>query len=271
MAVFRNENAHILYDGETAPQMTPDWFTPSFWRKHAAVTGEAPGRGASLFLDICRLPTELRTAPALVSAGQQWALRPYRRGGLVAKIASRRYFYTGLERTRAFAELRLTERLYRQGLPVPEPVGACVWRHGLTYEAALITVLIPGAHAFADDLIALQAQPPSGDEPLPDALLTLLDTTGSAIRAVHDAGLEHVDLNARNLLVDESGRVYVIDLDRCQLHAEAAQDARWREDNLSRLGRSLARFCPQHHAVCLARIRAAYHSADQNSADQPVP
>ncbi|MDL2190890.1 3-deoxy-D-manno-octulosonic acid kinase [Cobetia sp. LC6] len=260
MAVFRNENAHILYDGETAPQMTPDWFMPSFWREHDAVTGEAPGRGASLFLDVCRLPAELQPANTTATPARRWALRPYRRGGLIAKLASQRYLYTGLERTRAFAELRLTERLYRQGLPVPEPVGACVWRHGLTYEAALITVLIPGARAFADDLIALEAQRlPAGAE-LPDTLLRLLDTAGHAIRTVHDAGLEHVDLNARNLLIDERGRVYVIDLDRCQLHAKTPWDARWRESNLSRLGRSLARFTPTHHAACLARIRSAYQA-----------
>ncbi|WP_366071719.1 3-deoxy-D-manno-octulosonic acid kinase [Cobetia sp. Dlab-2-AX] len=260
MAVFRNENAHILYDGETAPQMTPDWFMPSFWREHDAVTGEAPGRGASLFLDVCRLPAALQPVQTTESPARRWALRPYRRGGLIAKLASQRYLYTGLERTRAFAELRLTERLYRQGLPVPEPVGACVWRHGLTYEAALITVLIPGARAFADDLIALETQRlPAGAE-LPEAVLRLLDTAGHAIRGVHDAGLEHVDLNARNLLVDESERVYVIDLDRCQLHAEAPTDARWRKNNLSRLGRSLARFTPTHHAACLARIRSAYHA-----------
>jgi len=238
--------------------MTPDWFMPSFWREHDAVTGEAPGRGASLFLDVCRLPAELQPDNTTATPARRWALRPYRRGGLIAKLASQRYLYTGLERTRAFAELRLTERLYRQGLPVPEPVGACVWRHGLTYEAALITVLIPGARAFADDLIALEAQHlPDGAE-LPEALLRLFDATGHAIRAVHDAGLEHVDLNARNLLIDESERVYVIDLDRCQLHAEAPTDARWRESNLSRLGRSLARFTPTHHAACLARIRSAY-------------
>ncbi|WP_191236427.1 3-deoxy-D-manno-octulosonic acid kinase [Cobetia marina] len=260
MAVFRNENAHILYDGETAPQMTPDWFMPSFWREHGAVTGEAPGRGASLFLDVCRLPAELQPVHATGTPAQRWALRPYRRGGLIAKIARQRYLYTGLERTRAFAELRLTETLHRQGLPVPEPVGACVWRHGLSYEAALITVLIPGARAFADDLIALEAQRlPAGAE-LPESLLAVLETTGRAIRAVHDAGLEHVDLNARNLLVDEGGRVYVIDLDRCQLHDEAPADARWRENNLSRLGRSLARFTPTHHAACLAAIRSAYHA-----------
>ncbi|TVU71965.1 3-deoxy-D-manno-octulosonic acid kinase [Cobetia sp. QF-1] len=263
MAVFRNENAYILYDGETAPQMTPDWFTPSFWRKHAAVTGEAPGRGASLFLAPARLPASLQHESPAQALARQWALRPYRRGGLIAKLASHRYVYTGLERTRAFAELRLTAQLHRQGLPVPEPVGACVWRHGLTYEAALITVLIPGAHAFADDLMTLQALELSTSEPMPAAMLTLLDTTGRAIRAVHDAGLEHVDLNARNLLVDEAGHVYVIDLDRCQLHDDAPQGASWRGANLSRLARSLARFCPDHHAACLAHIHAAYHSTDQ--------
>ncbi|ERS81894.1 hypothetical protein Q671_03290 [Halomonas sp. PBN3] len=153
-------------------------------------------------------------------------LRPYRRGGLVARLSERRYLWTGLERTRAFRELRLTAELLDQGLPVPRPVAAGVTRHGLTYEATLITVRLPGARALASLLKNGQAD---------DALL---QRVGATIRRFHDAGLDHVDLNVRNLLVDDGGKVWLIDLDRCRLRPHGA----WKARNLERLGRSLEKF-----------------------------
>lgn len=170
--------------------------------------GEAPGRGASLFLDV---------------DGKHWVLRPYRRGGLIARLSRARYLWTGLERSRAFHEMRLTAELYARGLAVPRPVAAGVTRHGLTYEAALITERIPGARTLAELL-----QEDEADE-------TLLREVGATIRRFHDVGLDHVDLNARNLLVDANRQVWLIDLDRCRLRREG----RWQRANLERLGRSL--------------------------------
>ncbi len=193
------------------------------------MVGEAPGRGASLFL----------------SAGaEEWVLRHYRRGGMIARLSERRYVWTGLERTRAFREFQLTADLHAQGLPVPRPVAAGVTRHGLTYEAALITVRIPDARALADLLLADEAD----DE--------LLQRVGATIRRFHDAGLDHVDLNARNLLVDRGGKVWMIDLDRCRVR----KAGRWQQANLERLQRSLSRFCPQPESISHI-IRTAYDNA----------
>ncbi len=184
--------------------------------------GEAPGRGSSLFLD---------------AGPEQWVLRPYRRGGLAAKLSENRYLWTGLERTRAFRELRLTAELFARGLPVPRPVAAGVERHGPTYSAALITVRLPGARSLVDCLN--------------DAAPALLERVGATVRRFHDAGLDHVDLNARNLLVDAQGKVWLIDLDRCRLRSPG----QWREANLQRLGRSLAKFGA---AESLAPVRQGY-------------
>lgn len=173
--------------------------------------GEAPGRGASLFLD---------------AGTEEWVLRTYRRGGLIARLSEQHYVWTGLERSRAFRECRLTAELFDQGLPVPRPVAAGVTRHGLTYRAALITVRIPGARALAELLVSGEAD----DD--------LLNRVGTTIRRFHDAGLDHVDLNARNLLVDPKGKVWLIDLDRCRLRPKGA----WQAGNLARLERSLVRF-----------------------------
>ena len=198
-----------------APPLPPHSFDPDYWRDAGRVVGEAPGRGASLFLDAS--PFE---------RGARWVLRPYRRGGLVARLSDDRYLWTGLERTRAFRECRLTAELHTRGLPVPRPVAARVTRHGLTYRAALITVCIPGARALA----SLVENDEAGD--------ALLARVGTTIRRFHDVGLDHVDLNARNLLIDSQGKVWLIDLDRCRLRPKGT----WQADNLARLERSLAKF-----------------------------
>ncbi|MFP4136917.1 MAG: 3-deoxy-D-manno-octulosonic acid kinase [Halomonas sp.] len=237
LATSRAGKNHILYDADslcdagTAPQIGPSLLDPAWWRAQQRITGEAPGRGASLFLD--------------PGNGEEWVLRPYRRGGLVARLSERRYLWTGLEHTRAFRELRLTAELLRLGLPVPRPVAAGITRHGLTYEAALITVRLPGARALAGLLQNGEAD---------DALLRRV---GATVRRFHDAGLDHVDLNARNLLVDDEGKVWLIDLDRCRRRS----DGGWKERNLERLERSLTRF---NNAEAIGNIRRGYQAAIQS-------
>jgi 3-deoxy-D-manno-octulosonic acid kinase len=205
--------------------MDPDLFAADYWRERGLIVGEAPGRGSSLFLQAT--PTE------------QWVLRPYRRGGMAAKLSEKRYLWTGAERTRAFRELRLTAALYEQGLPVPRPVASCVTCYGLTYEATLITVRIVGAKAFAELLI---------NDLVDEALLQRI---GRMIREFHQAGLDHVDLNARNILVDEQGQPWLIDFDRCRLRAPG----NWEVKNLQRLARSLEKL---HAASAIPSIESGY-------------
>ncbi|WP_148252405.1 3-deoxy-D-manno-octulosonic acid kinase [Aidingimonas lacisalsi] len=233
LATFPMEKAFILYDADSlcdaglTPQIAPSWFTVNQWQEAGAILGQATGRGTSLF----------------VLAGQQeWVIRPYRRGGMVARISECRYIWTGRERTRAFRELRLTERLYRHGLPVPRPIAGCVWRHGLTYEATLITERLNGVRSLADSLPALD-----------DAML---QNIGVTLRRFHVAGLDHVDLNARNLLIDDTGGVWLIDLDRCRLR----RPGRWQQANLKRLERSLTRFVNDDVRSVMEKIENGYHS-----------
>lgn len=218
LAALRQRNSLILHDADSlcdAPgthQTNPDLFTRDYWRERGLIVGEAPGRGSSLFLQAT--PTE------------QWVLRPYRRGGMAAKLSEKRYLWTGAERTRAFRELRLTAALFEQGLPVPRPVASCVTRYGFTYEAALITVRIAGAKAFAELLVNDLA-----DE-------ALLKRVGAMIYRFHQAGLDHVDLNARNILIDPTGEPWLIDFDRCRLRSPG----KWGKENLERLERSIKKF-----------------------------
>ncbi|RKR07335.1 3-deoxy-D-manno-octulosonic acid kinase [Kushneria sinocarnis] len=240
MATSRKANAHILYDPESAPQMNADWFRGDYWRQRRAVTGEAPGRGASLFI---------------VHGDRHWVLRHYHRGGLAARLSRQRYLWQGAERSRPFREFRLTATLHDARLPVPRPIGACIWRFGALHEGALITERLLGTRALASVI----AEP--GVDP------RLLAATGCAIRRCHAAGLDHVDLNARNLLVSESptARAWVIDLDRCRLRSPG----RWQQRNLDRLQRSLQRFAPERAESLMAGILGGYH-AEFSTAPQQV-
>ncbi|WP_151441987.1 3-deoxy-D-manno-octulosonic acid kinase [Halomonas lysinitropha] len=231
LATYRKGRDSILYDADSVcdadspPQIGPALFDPDAWYRRGLVIGEAPGRGTSLFLAV---------------DSEEWVLRPYRRGGLIARLSERRYVWTGLERTRAFREFHLTASLSAQGLRVPRPVAAGITRHGFCYEAAIITVRIPGARALADLLVEEDA-----DE-------SLLRRVGATIRRFHEAGLDHVDLNARNLLIDPQGKVWLIDLDRCRLRPKGD----WQARNLKRLERSLAK----HEAAgALEDIKKGYN------------
>ena len=241
LAALQQKNGLILHDADSLSDacashqlsspthpLSTALFEAAYWRARHLVVGEAPGRGSSLFLQ--------------ARDDEQWVLRPYQRGGLIAKLSQQRYIWLGVERTRAFREVRLTAALYEQGLPVPRPVACCVTRFGLTYEAALLTVRIPGARALASLLSAGEA-----DE-------ALLKRVGAMIKRFHQAGLDHVDLNARNILVDEAGKPWLIDLDRCRLRPPG----KWQASNLQRLERSVVKFAPSQVENLMAPLYAGY-------------
>ena len=65
------------------------------------------------------------------------------------------------------------------------------------------------------------------------------------VRRIHDAGLDHRDLNLGNLLIRGGGRnaeVFVVDLDGARLH-DAPLDYRPRQRALRRLERSYVKVC----------------------------
>lgn len=203
----------LLFDATLAAAATPEWFEPDWWRAQGALTGEAQsGRGVTLFV---QAPFE--------GAGQ-WALRHYRRGGLVAALIHDRYLWTGgVESTRAFREWRLTAELYRLDLPVPRPVAARVVREGVSYRADLLTARIPDVRQLTDWL---------ADQALSDSDWR---SVGRMLRRFHDAGLDHRDLNCDNILRRADGSLFLLDFDRCRLRSPGD----WQSANLARLQRSL--------------------------------
>lgn len=196
----------ILADADLAVAVEPAWFDPAWWQQRGAVRAELGGRGQALLID------------APVGAV---VLRRFQRGGLVARIAADRYFWLGDDRSRSFREFRLLQQLTERGLPVPMPVAASLERRGPFYRAGLLTRFIPDAR----ELAGLAAELP-------------IRQWRELARTLDDffcAGLQHPDLNARNLLLDAEGRWHLLDLDRARLAAGATAGVGMRR----RLARSL--------------------------------
>lgn len=229
---FRDGAAYgsILFDGARMRQAEPEWFDPAHWGGHAHPVGSG-GRGGAWFVDA-------PFGPAV--------LRQYLRGGLVASVSRDRHLWRGPARVRSFVEFRLLRALLQRDLPVPRPIAACYLRKGHRYRASILLERIDGVHSLAH-----RAATPGDTAPWEQA--------GRLIARIHRAGLDHADLNAHNLLFDDAGHGWVIDVDRSQLRIPAT---RWREGNLARLRRSLLKLRGERSAdqvqAEFARLRAAY-------------
>lgn len=195
-----------LVAGRVAAVFDPHWF-------------EAEGQGGTTFRGGRGNVVRLQTAVG------DLVLRHYLRGGLPRHLVRRHYLWTGAERTRAFREFRLLQRLAAAGLRVPEAVAARYWRTGPVYRAALLTSLVPAARTLLERL-----------EQAPGQATRLLERSAEAVAALHAQGVWHADLNATNLLFDGDDAVWLIDFDRARegVHERAALAG-----NLDRLRRSL--------------------------------
>lgn len=222
----------ILFDAQRFQQATPGWFDPAWWKERARPVA-AGGRGSAWFVD----------APF-----GRAVLRHYLRGGLPAKLSRDRYLWRGADRSRGFAEFRLTRALHTLGLPVPRPIAAAYWRHGLTVRAAILVERLDGARPLARLASESGSQAP-------------WEKTGKLLSRFHRAGLDHADLNAHNVLFDEQGRGWLIDFDRSVLRIPATG---WREANLARLRRSLLKLRGERDPAEVARdfdrLYAAYRA-----------
>jgi 3-deoxy-D-manno-octulosonic acid kinase len=220
-AEFQAGSTRILYDRDALTAVSLEWLQPQFWQIRKAVLDELGGRGQALKID-----TPIGIA----------VLRRYLRGGQVARISRDRYLFTGYQRSRAFGEWRVLERLHGQGFPVPRPLLASCERRGIFYRAGLLTRFIDSALPLSQ-LASI----------LTDDDWQQLATT---LAAFFKAGLIHADLNADNILRDGQGRWYLIDFDRARLQARPADPS----PMIARLARSLDKLHPGRYADNLARL-----------------
>ncbi len=209
----RNYDNHILLFPESSRHLTqliqPEWFTVEYWKVSNGITGKSHGRHITWFIEYEQ---------------DEWVLRHYYRGGMIARLSNDSYLYTGIKNTRAFQELYLLDQMHRQGLPVPQPIAARITRQKLVYRADLLMQKIPNGH----DLVALLLK-----EPLREAEWRSI---GAMIAKFHSSGIYHSDLNSHNILLDKDNEPWLIDFDKCEKRRPEEQ---WQHANLTRLKRSL--------------------------------
>lgn len=153
----------------------------------------------------------------------------------MAPLLGDRYLWNGRTHSRGFAEFRLLAELSLRGLPVPEPVAARYQRRGPYYTADLITRTIGSAETLAHIVRERRL----------DAALA--EQVGELVARFHDAGVDHADLNAHNILVN-GDELWLIDFDRGEIRATGTA---WKLTNLARLKRSLLKVgaCDHDEAV----------------------
>jgi 3-deoxy-D-manno-octulosonic acid kinase len=171
-------------------------------------------------------------------------LRPYRRGGLAARVS--RDLYLGVD-PRPFREVRVTEHLRTLGVPTVEMLAAAVqWVLPGVYRGAVVSREVGDAVNLWEYLQRVTA-PFRAPACVAAAAVT---------RTFHRAGAVHPDLNLTNYLVRaHEGRlqIAIIDCDGVQLRQVTASD---RQAAFNRLCRSIRRLDPTSAIITLDCVEA---------------
>ena len=201
-------NAHaMLFDAEHFAAPIPNMFSSQYWQTQNAITGQAIGRGITYFFQHDK---------------NEYVLRHYRRGGLIGKVLSEQYLYTGIEQSRAWREFKLLQHMQKLGLPSPKPSAAMVTKHGFYYQADIISTKIPSAQDLHNFLLKS------------DLATSQWQKIGQTIAEFHNHQIYHHDLNIHNIMLDAKHGVWLIDFDKCGIKP----GDNWKKSNMARLKRS---------------------------------
>ena len=221
LKIIKQEGSYILYDANLISAPTLQLFDRDYHTNNVDQQNNS----------VRQVSSEAGIGRARVSyfehEGIKLVLKHYYRGGLIASIVKDKYLGFDIEKTRAFKEFRLLEKMQKLGLPVPAVIAARVEKGPFYFRADLITKEIEGARTLSDTLT---------NRPL-DAVLW--KKIGHCIKAFHLHNIYHADLNARNILLSEPGDVYLIDFDNSGFRLDSES---WKMMNLARLKRSLLKF-----------------------------
>jgi 3-deoxy-D-manno-octulosonic acid kinase len=160
-----------------------------------------------------------------------WVVRHYRRGGAVARVLGDRYVRAG--EPRPLRELRASVLARSRGVATPEVVAALVYPSGLVYRADLATTWVQDSADLAETVLGT-------GRASAEVRLAAWRATGALLRVAFAAGVEHADLNLRNILIRRTGddvAALLLDLDRAVVHGRAVGDD-VRRSMLERLHRS---------------------------------
>jgi len=160
-------------------------------------------------------------------------VRPYRRGGWMARLFTDLYFGV---KPRSLAELEMLLYLEQARVPVVSGLGAGVQRvAGIGYRAWLVTRYWEGTETLWHFLRTTKRWSERAH---------VLDALGVALAQLYLAGVRHPDLHARNILVRRStpeDPVRLIDFDRASMLCSRGRP----RTVLKRLARSLRKLDPE--------------------------
>ncbi|MCC6489912.1 MAG: hypothetical protein IT364_20655 [Candidatus Hydrogenedentes bacterium] len=166
-------------------------------------------------------------------------LRPYRRGGAIRFLIKDAYLLDN----RPLREWAVHTYLFEQGFAVAEPLGVVWEKRGIAYRGAIAT-----REVIACDLGEFALAHSEHWKPL-------MELVGVHVRAMHDLGVYHADLQIKNILVTrDSGSLVFIDWDNARRSPSVSPMQRSR--NLLRLRRS----CEKNglDPSCFDAIRKGY-------------
>jgi 3-deoxy-D-manno-octulosonic acid kinase len=214
VAARGEEGALLVADGPArlAELLAAGLDEPRRWEELLAAGARPAGRG--------------RAAVLRLEGGDRLRLKRLRRGGWARALWRDRFRGTA----RALGNLEVAHEARRRGLPTPRIAALCAVEgpRGL-YRAWLAAEQI-------DDAADLAARARGGGAPSRAEWAAVTAT----VRTMHDAGIEHRDLNLGNLLMRGAGataEVFVVDLDAARL-AEGPLPFVLRRRALRRLERS---------------------------------
>jgi tRNA A-37 threonylcarbamoyl transferase component Bud32 len=175
-----------------------------------------------------------RTPTVQLAHGCSLVLRRYRHGGLLRWLTGSLLWGP----TRALWELEVTARAERSLAPVPHVACVVAWpAAGPLWSALIGTVEIEDGEELLGWMRRTRA---------PADRVAIARRVGEAIRRLHDAGIEHRDLQLRNILVRatperpaDDPQIVVIDLDGASYHGSRGVPIARRAQNLGRLARSV--------------------------------
>ncbi len=194
------------------PELNSEHFSADYWLANEQTESLEDGRGGTLKIQL---------------DAHEIVLRQYRRGGMVRMVSADRYLWFGLKHSRPWREITVLQQARDLGLPVPEPVAACVCQSGLAYRGSIMTRFIAGTRSLSSLL---------GEQELDAELWSRL---GSLLRQFHEAKIKHADLNASNILIDGSDQFYLVDFDKAQIKSGIGD---WQWKPLYRLQQSLQKW-----------------------------
>lgn len=182
---------------------------------------------------------------AFAVPGGRWVVRRCRRGGAMAPLLGERFLRGGTPRP--FHEMASSEEARRRGVPTPRVLAAAAYPEGAFYRGDVVSEHVARSRDLASLLFGAAA--PRADATLQDAepeaavREAALRETASLLSRMAAVGVEHPDLNAKNVLLAARGgamAAFLVDLDKVRLRP--AGDASPVAPMLERLERSLHKF-----------------------------